>query len=49
MSRILPNSFQMPNYYCDELLHLLNGPEIKVLVYAARRIFGFQKTSDRIS
>lgn len=48
-NRIIPNSFQMPNFYCDEVMHLLNGAELKVLIYAARRTFGFQSASARIS
>lgn len=45
----IPNSFQTPNIYIDEYLHMLSGSEIKVLLYAMRRIFGFHKQTDRIS
>jgi hypothetical protein len=45
----IPNSFQVPNVYIDEYLHMLSGNEFKVLVYAIRRIFGFNKRVDRIS
>jgi hypothetical protein len=49
MSKFLPNSYQTPNLYVDRLMPLLTGEEWKVLTYAARRIFGFQRGSDRIS
>ncbi len=45
----IPNSFQVPNAYVDKMLHLLHGDEVKVLLYAIRRIFGFQKRQDSIS
>jgi hypothetical protein len=47
--KFIPNSFQVPNIYIDEYLHLLSNSEAKVLLYAIRRIFGFQKRTDRIS
>lgn len=49
MSRLIPNSFQVPNLYVDKLEHLLSPTEFKVLIYAARRIFGWGRVSDRIS
>lgn len=49
MSDFIPNSFQTPNTYVDEFMHLLTAEEYKVLSYASRRIFGFQKRADRIS
>jgi hypothetical protein len=45
----IPNSFQTPNDYADLFMHLLSGEEWKVLSYAVRRIFGFQKRQDEIS
>jgi hypothetical protein len=45
----IPNSFQTPNDYVDQFMHLLSGEEFKVLTYTARRIFGFQKRQDQIS
>jgi hypothetical protein len=48
-TRFIPNSFQTPNAYNDDLMWLLTSPEWKVLSYTARRIFGFQKRHDRIS
>lgn len=45
----IPNSYQTPNAYCDRLMYLLTPAEWKVLSYAVRRIFGFQKRQDHIS
>lgn len=49
MSKFIPNSFQVPNTYLDEYMAFLTPEEWKVLCYAMRRIFGFQKRQDRIS
>ena len=49
MSKIIPNSFQYPNYFCDDLMWLLSGDEQKILLYTVRRIFGFHKEKDNIS
>jgi hypothetical protein len=49
MSKIIPNSFQYPNYYSDELMYLLSGDEQKILLYTVRRIIGFHKDKDNIS
>jgi len=48
-SAFVPNSFQTPNAYVDDLMPYLTGEEYKVLIYAVRRILGFQKRQDRIS
>lgn len=48
-STFVPNSFQTPNDYVDEFMPFLTGEEYKVLIYATRRILGFQKRQDRIS
>lgn len=48
-SDLIPNSYQTPNAYVDRFMFLLTPEEWKVLSYAARRIFGFQKRQDRIS
>lgn len=45
----IPNSFQTPNGYVDKWMSYLTPEEFKILIYAARRIFGFQKRRDRIS
>jgi hypothetical protein len=46
---LIPNSFQTPNIYVDDFMAFVTEAEYKVLSYAARRIFGFGKPSDRIS
>jgi hypothetical protein len=48
-SSYVPNSFQTPNGYVDDIMPFLTGEEYKVLIYATRRILGFQKRQDRIS
>ena len=48
-STFVPNSFQTPNDYVDEIMPYLTGEEFKVLIYAVRRILGFQKRQDRTS
>jgi hypothetical protein len=48
-SMFVPNSFQTPNDYVDGVMPHLTGEEFKVLIYAVRRILGFQKRQDRIS
>lgn len=49
MNKLKPNFTQIPNLFLDELMHDLNGSELKVLLYIMRRTYGFQKQSDRIS
>ena len=49
MSDLRPNTFQTPNEYVDKYLYLLTSDECKVLLYAVRRIFGFNKDQDRIA
>lgn len=48
-STFVPNSFQTPNGYVDDIMPYLTGEEYKVLIYAVRRILGFQKRQDHIS
>ena len=48
-SKILPNSFQTPNFFVDECMSLLTGNEFKCLSFLSRKTFGWQKRSDRIS
>jgi phage replication O-like protein O len=48
-NKILPNSFQTPNFFVDECMHLLTGNEFKCLSFIARKTFGWQKRSDRIA
>lgn len=45
----IPNSFQTPNAFVDKLMPYLTSDEWKVLTYAMRRIFGFNKRQDRIA
>jgi len=49
MSDFIPNSFQVPNAYIDKFWHLLTSDEKAVLMYLARRIFGFHKRQDHIA
>jgi hypothetical protein len=49
LSEIIPNSFQTPNLYIDRLFPLITDQEKAVLVYAVRRIFGWNKRAERIS
>lgn len=46
---IIPNSYQKPNWLTDQMMWLLSGDEWKVLDYALRRTFGFNRERDRIS
>ncbi len=48
-NKTIPNSFQTPNFYVDECMPYLTGNEIKCVLYIARKIFGWQKRSDRIA
>lgn len=48
-SKIIPNSFQTPNFFVDECMSILTGNEYKCLSFLARKTFGWQKRSDRIS
>jgi hypothetical protein len=48
-SSFVVNAFQTPNAYIDDVMPHLTGEEFKVLIYAVRRILGFQKRQDRIS
>ena len=40
---LIPNSSQLPNFYVDQLLHLLTCEETKVLLYMVRHIFGWNE------
>jgi phage replication O-like protein O len=48
-SKIIPNSFQTPNFFIDGCLAYLTGNEFKCLSFLARKTFGWQKRSDRIA
>lgn len=49
MSEFIPNSFQLPNIYVDRLFPLLTAQEMRVVIYIARRTYGFGKLADSIS
>jgi len=50
MTRILiPNSTQIPDVILDQWMCDLSGAELKVVLYIARRTFGFGKESDNVS
>ena len=50
MSRLLiPNSTQIPDVILDHWMAELSGAEFKVLLYIARRTYGFGKDADSIS
>jgi len=50
MSKLLiPNSTQIPNVILDHWMAVLSGAEFKVVLYIARRTYGFGKESDTIS
>jgi phage replication O-like protein O len=46
---LIPNSTQVPDVILDHWMAELSGAEFKVLMYVARRTYGFGKDSDRIS
>ena len=46
---MIPNSTQVPDVILDRWMAALGGAEFKVLMYVARRTYGFGKDSDRIS
>jgi len=46
---LLPNSTQVPDVILDFWLSELSGAELKVVLYVARRTYGFGKERDNIS
>ncbi|MBX9623409.1 MAG: replication protein [Gemmataceae bacterium] len=46
---LIPNSTQVPDVILDHWMGGLSGAEFKVLLYVARRTYGFGKDSDAIS
>src|SRR5262245_9478399 len=46
---LIPNSTQIPDIILDRWMADLSGAEFKVLLYVARRTYGFGKESDNIS
>jgi len=45
----IPNFTQIPNFILDQLMSTLSDSEFKCIMYIARRTYGFQKDTDRIS
>ena len=48
-SKIIPNSYQSPNFLVDDLMRYLSGNEHKCADVICRKTFGWHKRSDRIS
>ena len=46
---LLPNSFQVPNLFVDDILKYLTGSEAKLMIFLMRKTFGWIKENDRIS
>lgn len=46
---LIPNSTQIPDIILDHWMCNLSGAELKVVLYIARRTFGFGKESDNVS
>lgn len=50
MSRsLIPNSTQIPDVIIDQWMARLTGSEFKIILYIARRTYGFGKESDSVS
>lgn len=49
MRKLIPNSTQVPDVIIDVWMALLSGAEFKVILYIARRTYGFGKEGDNIS
>jgi phage replication O-like protein O len=49
MSKFIPNSFQVPNAFVDEMLAKMSGNASKCYLIIARKTRGWQKEMDRIS
>lgn len=49
MSKFIPNSFQIPNAFVDEVMFVLSGNAVKAYLLVARKTTGWQKESDFIS
>jgi phage replication O-like protein O len=48
-SKIIPNSYQSPNWLVDDVMRYLSGNEVKCLNVVCRKTFGWHKRSDRIA
>ena len=49
MRHLIPNSTQIPDVILDLWMGKLSGAEFKVVLYIARRTYGFGRTGDTIS
>lgn len=49
MSKFIPNSFQIPNAFVDEMLAKVSGNASKCYMIIARKTRGWQKECDKIS
>ena len=49
MSKFIPNAFQIPNAFVDEVMFALSGNAVKAYLLVARKTTGWQKESDFIS
>ena len=49
MSKFIPNSFQLPNAFVDEMLAQVSGNACKVYLLIVRKTRGWQKEKDYIS
>ena len=45
---LIPNSTQVPDVLLDHWMAELSGTEFKVLLYVARRTYGFGKEADTV-
>lgn len=49
MSQFIPNSFQVPNAFIDEVLDKISGNACKIYLLIVRKTRGWNKKSDRLS
>lgn len=49
MSKFIPNSFQIPNAFVDEMMRDLSGGAVKCYLLVARQTTGWHRESDSIS
>ena len=49
MSKFIPNSFQIPNAFVDDVMFRISGNAVKCYLLVARKTTGWQKESDFIS
>ena len=49
MSKFVPNSFQVPNAFVDEVLNKISDAAVKIYLLTARKTRGWQKEMDAIS